>query len=60
MVDIVDAIYSMVGELLDLPRDEDTPQKRVNKIFLQMDLVRCLSFNSIQLSFHVHIQSKLL
>ncbi|XP_041368794.1 neuronal calcium sensor 1-like [Gigantopelta aegis] len=40
MVDIVDAIYSMVGELLDLPRDEDTPQKRVNKIFLQMDLNR--------------------
>ncbi|XP_046362231.1 neuronal calcium sensor 1-like [Haliotis cracherodii] len=38
MVDIVDAIYCMVGNLLDLPKDEDTPEKRVNKIFDQMDL----------------------
>ncbi|KAK6195163.1 hypothetical protein SNE40_000643 [Patella caerulea] len=38
MIDIVDAIYSMVGNLLDLPKDEDTPEKRVNKIFDQMDL----------------------
>jgi Ca2+-binding EF-hand superfamily protein len=42
MVDIVDAIYSMVGNLLDLPKDEDTPDKRVDKIFVQMDAV---SFN---------------
>ncbi|XP_035829277.1 neuronal calcium sensor 1 [Aplysia californica] len=38
MVEIVDSIYLMVGNLIDLPPDEDTPQKRVNKIFAQMDL----------------------
>jgi hypothetical protein len=35
----VDAIYSMIGNMLELPKDEDTPQKRVEKIFSNMDLV---------------------
>lgn len=26
--------------MLELPKDEDTPQKRVEKIFANMDLVR--------------------
>jgi Ca2+-binding EF-hand superfamily protein len=39
MIDIIDAIYSMVGNLIDLPKDEDTAEKRANKIFQQMDMV---------------------
>jgi len=37
MLNIVNSIYEMVGNMLHLPKDEDTPQKRVNKIFNQMD-----------------------
>lgn len=39
MASIVDAIYSMIGNMLELPKDEDTPEKRVEKIFSNMDLV---------------------
>ncbi|KAK2567131.1 Neuronal calcium sensor 1 [Acropora cervicornis] len=37
MQEIVEAIYCMVGNIIDLPKDEDTPKKRVDKIFKQMD-----------------------
>ena len=40
MLRIVDAIYQMVGTMVTLPADEDTPEKRVNKIFTLMDKVR--------------------
>lgn len=43
MMTIVEAIYEMVGTVLDLPQDENTPEKRVDKIFKQMDLVRNLT-----------------
>ena len=33
------------GNMLDLPQDEDTPEKRVNKIFSQMDTVSLLTFH---------------
>ena len=36
MYDIVDAIYQMVGQQ-PVSEDENTPQKRVEKIFDQMD-----------------------
>jgi len=40
MMAIVDGIYTMIGNILDLPTDENTPEKRVDKIFKQMDVVR--------------------
>ncbi|XP_052787825.1 neuronal calcium sensor 1-like isoform X1 [Mya arenaria] len=35
--DIVDSIYKMVGNTVKLPEEENTPDKRVNKIFDVMD-----------------------
>uniref|UniRef100_A0A670KF38 Neuronal calcium sensor 1 n=1 Tax=Podarcis muralis TaxID=64176 RepID=A0A670KF38_PODMU len=42
MLDIVDAIYQMVGNTVELPEEENTPEKRVDRIFAMMDKVRCI------------------
>ncbi|KAJ8346367.1 hypothetical protein SKAU_G00277680 [Synaphobranchus kaupii] len=37
MLNIVDAIYQMVGNTVELPEEENTPEKRVDHIFAMMD-----------------------
>lgn len=35
-------LFLFQGNANDLPEDENTPEKRVNKIFKMMDKVRCI------------------
>lgn len=40
MLVVVEAIYKMMGQMVELPEDESTPAKRVDKIFAIMNKVR--------------------
>ncbi|CAD5126083.1 DgyrCDS14249 [Dimorphilus gyrociliatus] len=40
MISVVEAIHAMVGSFLQMPDDDDSPEKRVDKIFDQMDMNR--------------------
>ena len=42
IIAILMLIYYLQGNIIDLPKDEDTPEKRVDKIFKQMDKVNDL------------------
>ncbi|XP_061672495.1 neuronal calcium sensor 1b isoform X2 [Syngnathoides biaculeatus] len=48
MLNIVDAIYQMVGNTVELPEEENTPEKRVDRIFAMMDKVRARVLFSIE------------
>ena len=41
METIVDSIHKMVGQMVELTEDDETPQKRVDKMFEAMDTVSC-------------------
>jgi len=36
---VVSAIYRMIGSLLHMPVEENTPEKRVEQLFRHMDIV---------------------
>ena len=55
MLDIVSAIYSMVANMVKLPDDENTPEKRVNKIFEAMDKVTSRNFPLTIINFVIII-----
>lgn len=40
MLKVVEAVYKMIGNMIEYPEDEDTAEKRVGKIFSLMDEVR--------------------
>jgi len=54
MMLVVTAIYQMIGSMLDMPIEENTPDKRVEKLFRQMDIVSWFHMVTFSLSKHTY------
>ncbi len=47
---IVEAIYKMVGSMVEFPEGVETPQLRVKRIFEAMDTVRIYSLHTVAIT----------
>ena len=51
MVAVVDTIHQMVGHMVTVDPNDDTPQKRVEQFFITMDTVSLIYFSDTVLIY---------